>query len=214
MKKTNYARVYKEKGEYYTKSLIPKQCVYGETIKEDVYREWNPNRSKLGAGLKKNLRNFPFKKDSIVLYLGASTGTTCSHISDIVSEGMIFGVEIAPRVFYKFIELSKTRANLYPVLASANLPAKYSFIPKVDVVFQDISQRDQLNIFVKNCKAFLKTEGFGMLVVKSRSIDTTKHPKQVFKKVRDELKKNYHLIDERGLQPYEKDHMIFVVKNK
>jgi fibrillarin-like pre-rRNA processing protein len=214
MKKTNYAHVYKEGGKYYTKSLVKGQSVYGETIKEDYYREWMPKRSKLGAALNKNLRVFPFKKNSTVLYLGASSGTTCSHVSDVVSEGMVFSVEIAPRIFYKFVELAKTRHNLYPILASANLPEHYSFVPPVDVVFQDIAQRDQLSIFKKNCKVFLKSDGVGLLVVKSRSINSTMKPKDVFKRVRGELIKEFLVVDERGLQPFEKDHMVFAVKKK
>lgn len=212
MKDTNYCNVYKQGKKYYTKSLVKNQSVYSEGLVEEYYREWVPERSKLGACLRKNLRVFPFEEDSKVLYLGASSGTTCSHLSDVCCKGMIFGVEIAPRIFYKFVELSKTRNNLYPVLASAHHPEKYAFIPLVDVVFQDIAQKDQVRIFKKNCNIFLKEGGRGVLVVKSRSIDVTKKPKQVFKQVKKELEKDYKIMDERGLNPFEKDHRVFVVK--
>ncbi len=214
MKKTNYAHVYKQGRDYYTKSLVKGQVVYGEKLIDEVYREWVPDRSKLGAALQKNIRVFPFKKDSIVLYLGASSGTTCSHVSDVVSDGIIFAVDLAPRIFYKFVELSKTRSNLMPVLADALHPEKYAYVPKVDVIFQDIAQKDQLSIFFKNVEVFLKPKGVGMLVVKSRSVDVTKNPKDVFKIVRTALKNRYELIDERGLQPFEKDHMLFTIKRR
>ncbi|PIU61584.1 fibrillin [archaeon CG_4_8_14_3_um_filter_38_5] len=211
MKETNYFNVFKEGGKFYTKSLVPGQNVYGEQVIND-YREWVPERSKLGAGIYKNMRTFPFKKDTITLYLGASSGTTCSHLSDVCPEGIIFAVEISPRIFYKFVELAKTRNNLNPILASANTPEKYAFVPLVDAVFQDISQRDQVKIFLKNCDAFLKKNSYGFLVVKSRSIDVTKPPKIIFEQVKKELLSHgYKIIDERGLQPYEKDHRMFTI---
>ncbi|MBN1923900.1 MAG: fibrillarin-like rRNA/tRNA 2'-O-methyltransferase [Nanoarchaeota archaeon] len=214
MNKTNYAHVFKQGSEFYTKSLVKDQSVYGEKVIDGYYREWVPDRSKLGAAMHKNLRIFPFKKDSIVLYLGASSGTTCSHISDVVTEGVIFAVDLAPRIFYKFVELSKSRENLMPVLADALHPEAYAYVPQVDVVFQDIAQRDQLSIFFKNVDLFLKKGGTGMLAVKSRSVDVTKNPKEVFKTVRTALKNRYELLDERGLQPFEKDHMLFVIRKK
>lgn len=214
MKKTNYNNVYKESGTYYTKSLIkPAKSVYGEKIIGE-YREWVAKRSKLGAAIYKNLRTFPFKKDSIILYLGASSGTTCSHISDICTQGMIFGVDLAPRIFYKFIELSKERNNLYPILADANHIEEYSFIPECDIIFQDIAQKDQLRIFIKNCDAFLKRDGIAYFSVKSRSIDVTKKPQQIFNEVRNQLKQKFILLEERGLMPYEKDHVLFAVRKK
>ena len=40
-----------------------------------------------------DLKDFPFNQKSDVLYLGVSTGTTISHISDIVGQkGTIFGI--------------------------------------------------------------------------------------------------------------------------
>ncbi|MDD2678968.1 MAG: fibrillarin-like rRNA/tRNA 2'-O-methyltransferase [Candidatus Nanoarchaeia archaeon] len=214
MKKTNYNNVFREGNDYYTKSLIkPAKSVYGEKIIGE-YREWVGKRSKLGAALHKNLRTFAFKKESTVLYLGASSGTTCSHLSDIVVNGMIFGVDLAPRIFYKFIELSKERKNLFPILADANRMEEYEFIPKCDVIFQDIAQKDQVRIFINNCEKFLKNDGIAYLSVKSRSIDVTKKPMHIFEAVKNKLKEKFIIIEERGLQPYEKDHELFVVKKK
>jgi fibrillarin-like pre-rRNA processing protein len=214
MKKTNYNNVYREGQEYYTKNLTKQaRSVYGEKIIGE-YREWVGKRSKLGAALYKNLRTVAFKKDSLVLYLGACSGTTCSHLSDIATDGMIFGVDLAPRIFYKFIELSKERKNLYPILADANHIEEYSFVPQCDIVFQDIAQKDQVRIFIKNCDAFMKKNGTAYLSVKSRSIDVTKNPMLIFEEVRRQLKQKFILLEERGLMPFEKDHVLFVVKNK
>jgi fibrillarin-like pre-rRNA processing protein len=214
MKKTNYTGVYRDEETYYTKSLItPNRSVYGEKLVNE-YREWVGKRSKLGAALYKNLRTFAFKEDSIVLYLGASSGTTCSHLSDIVTKGMIFGVDLAPRIFYKFVELSKERKNLYPILADANHMDEYAFVPKCDVVFQDIAQKDQVRIFINNCNRFLKQDGVGYLSVKSRSIDVTKKPMQIFEMVSNQLKQKFVVLEERGLQPFERDHTFFAIRKK
>lgn len=214
MKKTNYNRLFKEGKTFYTRSLIlPAESVYGETIYGD-YREWVPKRSKLGSAIYKNLRTFPFRDNSKVLYLGCSSGTTCSHLSDIVVDGVIFGVDIAPRIFYKFVELSKKRKNLFPILADANKPKEYEYIPKVDVIFQDVAQKNQVEIFQKNMDKFLKSGGVGFLALKARSIDVTRRPQEIFDKVRRELKRKYTLMEERSLYPYEKDHVLFVVKKR
>lgn len=213
MKKTQYNGVFKQAKEIFTKNLVKDQCVYGEKLSGE-YREWVAKRSKLGAALQKGLKLFPFKNDSIVLYLGASSGTTCSHLSDICTNGMIFGIDIAARIFYKFVELSKTRHNLYPILESANNVEKYAFVPDIDVVVQDIAQKDQLRIFKKNCDTFLKKGGYGILAVKARSIDVTMQPNKIFNAIRHDLRQKYELIDERRLEPYEKDHMVFLIKKK
>ena len=84
----------------YTKNLIPSSNVYGEKFiifRNMEYREWDPYRSKLAAILLKNPSINIFEKDLNCLYLGASSGTTISHLSDIIIEGVIYGVEFAPR---------------------------------------------------------------------------------------------------------------------
>ena len=203
---------------FYTKNLVPGISVYGERlVKQGVeYREWDVTRSKLGAALAKKISQFGIYPDDVVLYLGASTGTTVSHVSDIVGKnGKVFAVDIAPRSTRDLVFFSEKRKNIIPILASANHPELYKhLVVGVDMVFQDIAQRNQTGIFLKNCKAFLKKGGFGVFAVKARSIDVTKKPKQIFKRVRDELEKEIIIVDYRELDPYEKDHCIFICKNK
>src|SRR5919199_4845942 len=70
-----------------TLNLVEGNSVYGEKLvrqKGIEYRVWDPYRSKLAGAIKKGLNNLPIKKSMRVLYLGASTGTTVSHVSDIV----------------------------------------------------------------------------------------------------------------------------------
>ena len=75
-------KVYFKDGNVATQNLNPGISVYGEElIQEDVeYRIWNPRRSKLAAALLNGLGNLDLEETSKVLYLGASTGTTVSHI--------------------------------------------------------------------------------------------------------------------------------------
>jgi len=203
----------------YTLSLRPGKDVYGESvIKQNSleYREWNPKKSKLGAAIMKGISQVGIMPGKSVLYLGSSTGTTCSHVSDILGkQGSLFGVDPAPRVMREFVFLAEERENIAPILEDANHPERYNdSVSEVDVVFQDVAQRNQVSIFLKNCNMFLKKGGFGLLAVKARSVDVTKKPKSVFNEVRSQLEKEMTVVDYRELEPFEKDHCLFVVKKK
>jgi len=203
----------------YTKNAIPGIQVYGENLVKDEnveYREWNPMRSKLGAAIFKQVSQIGIKEGDFILYLGASTGTTISHVSDMIGpEGIIFGVDIAPRVLRELVFLAEQRKNIAPILCDANnVLALAKFVSQVDVVFMDVSQKNQEEIFIKNCKAFLKPGGFGLLALKARSVDVTRSPREIFKRARLELEKHLIVSDYRELDPFEKDHAFFVCKKQ
>jgi fibrillarin-like pre-rRNA processing protein len=145
-----------------------------------------------------------------------SSGTTASHVSDIIgNEGFIIALDFSPRTTRDLLFLSRTRKNMAPLLADAFKVESYShLVPKVDVVFQDIAQRNQVDIFVRNVDSFLVSGGFGLIAIKARSIDVTKKPKDIFKRVRSELEKKYSIVDYRELDPYEKDHALFMIKKR
>ena len=199
-----------------TENLIPKNQVYNEKlvkIKGTEYRIWNPFRSKLAATIMNGLRDFPFMQKSSVLYLGVSTGTTISHISDIVGQnGIIFGVEHTSRVARDFLDrVASHRKNIIPIIQDARKPQEYfSVFKKVDVTYVDIAQPDQTDIAIDNCKMYLKSNGYLFLVIKTRSIDVTKDPKKV---ISNEIKKLEPLFEIKqiiNLQPYDKDHAIVI----
>ena len=181
-----------------TENLIPKNQVYNEKlvkIKGTEYRIWNPFRSKLAATIMNGLRDFPFMQKSSVLYLGVSTGTTISHISDIVGQnGIIFGIEHTSRVARDFLDrVASYRKNIIPIIQDARKPQEYfSVFKKVDVVYVDIAQPDQTDIAINNCKMYLKSNGYLFLVIKTRSIDVTKDPKKV---ISNEIKKLESLFE-------------------
>jgi fibrillarin-like pre-rRNA processing protein len=148
--------------------------------------------------------------------LGASSGTTVSHVSDIVGkDGLVYALDFAPRVLRDLVFVAEQRKNIAPVLADANQPETYAhLVSEVDTVFMDIAQKNQAEIFLKNCKMFLKKGGFGLLALKARSVDVTRNPKIIFKEIREKLEKQMIIVDYRELDPYEKDHAFFVCKKK
>ena len=178
----------------FTRNLTPGKTVYDEKLVREgkiEYREWNSRRSKLAAFLMKGGNQIGIKDGYTVLYLGASYGTTASHVCE-------------------------ERKNMAPLFFDANRPEKYKDRVKipVDVVYMDIAQRSQAEIFLKNVEMFLKPEGFCLLAVKSRSIDVTKKPGVIFKEVRRKLEEKLIIVDYKTLEPFELDHCMFVCKKR
>jgi fibrillarin-like pre-rRNA processing protein len=200
-----------------TINLVPGEKVYGEQlfkIKDVEYREWVPFRSKPAAAMKKNLKIFPIKKGTKILYLGCGSGTTCSHYSDIVEkEGIIYAIDIAEKPLMDLIKVAEKRKNIIPILADARLPENYEniVIEKVDCVYEDIADPDQIKILIRNCKKFLKPKGYAMIAIKSQSISSTESPKKVYKECLKELSKHFEILDKVELDPYEKDHLFVVL---
>ena len=200
-----------------TKNLDPGKTVYDERLIKDggaEYREWNATKSKLAAAILKGCPDIKIRKGDVVLYLGAASGTTASHCSDIVGrEGFIFALDFAPRVVRDLVFVAEDRKNIAPLLEDANRPEKYiDKISQADVIYQDISQKNQVGIFFKNIDLFLKKEGYALLAVKARSIDVTKNPREIFSKVRQELEKRLKVIDYKELGPFQYDHCMFICK--
>ncbi len=192
-----------------TKNLVKGKRVYGEQIvysNNIEYRVWDPFRSKLAAAIINGLRVIPIKRGTSILYLGASTGTTVSHISDIIDqEGVIFAIESAVRVARELLENVKSRDNIIPIIEDARNGLYYSIFGKVDLIYSDIAQPDQTEIAILNCKNYLKHNGYLMLIIKSRSIDVTKEPKQVINEEIAKLKE-FSVLDVINLEPFDKDH--------
>ena len=202
--------------EVATRNLTPGISVYGEElITEDVeYRLWNPRRSKLSAAILNGLENLDIENDYKVLYLGASTGTTVSHISDIAYNGRIYAVEFSPVTAKKLARLSRQRPNIYPILGDATKPKEYmNIVEKVDFVYCDVAQPTQSELFMKNMNLFSKDDALGMITIKARSIDVVQKPKKIFKQEEKKLKeKGFKIVEKVKLEPYEKDHIAFLVE--
>ena len=207
--------VYEIDNHIATENINPGIKIYGERlveIKDKEYRIWDPRRSKLGAAILNGLEMFPFKEDTKTLYLGASAGTTPSHISDISKEGLIYSVEFSPRMMRDLVEVCNQRKNMIPILDDATKPKNYmNLVQKVDVVYSDVAQPKQSELFMDNMRLFSKGDGIGILMIKARSIDVTKAPKKIFKEEESKLKTaGFRVTQKINLEPYEKDHMAFI----
>ncbi len=211
--------VFKIKRQISTENLVPGHSVYGEKRITDgsvEYRLWDPHKSKLAAAIANGLKNMPIGSGQTVLYLGIAQGTTASHISDIVGEkGTVIGIEISPKPFEKLLELCEERKNIIPILGDANRPEEYSeFVEKVDIVYQDIAQKNQGEILLKNVKLYLKKNGFAIIVIKARSIDVVKEAGEIFEKEIKILEKEMRVLEIVSLRPYDKDHILVVLRGK
>jgi len=217
MKSAEIQGTFKEKNRIFTENLD--SCkgikVYNEKLvkyKGREFRSWNPYRSKLAAAILNGLK-IEIKPNSKILYLGAATGTTVSHVSDIVKEGVVYSVESSPVAVKNLIQLSEKRKNIIPILGDANHPDRYSsIVSTVDLIYQDISQRNQAEIFISNVARYLKRDGNGILIVKARCIDVSLKPKKAYEIVCSILEDNGLKIKEKiDLTPYEKDHAAIIV---
>ncbi|HJN57101.1 MAG: fibrillarin-like rRNA/tRNA 2'-O-methyltransferase [Candidatus Woesearchaeota archaeon] len=220
IKKSKVFEVYEGRmNKLYTVNLIPGKSVYDESLLRQnniEYREWNAYSSKLAAAILNKCPNIFLRKNDVVLYLGSSTGTTVSHVSDIVGkEGFVFAVDVAPRVMRDLVFNLEARKNVAPVLADGNnFKALREKVSMVDFIYQDIAQKNQVNIFMNSINTFMKKDGYAIIMVKARSIDVTRKPKQIFNEIREILQRELTIIDFRELEPYQKDHVMFICKRE
>jgi fibrillarin-like pre-rRNA processing protein len=208
-------------GRLATRSFAPGTRVYGEKLVregEAEYRLWDLHRSKLAAAIHKGLKEMPIAPGSVVLYLGASTGTTPSHVSDIVGkEGAVYCVEFAQRSMRELLSVCERRENMLPIMGDARAPQEYAEMlggTKVDVIYQDVAQPDQADIFIKNSKMFLKRGGWGMIAIKSQSIDVARQPKKVFEEFVAQVGSEIEVRDQIDLAPYDLEHLFITGKRK
>lgn len=205
-----------------TKNLTPGDTVYGEKkvsiegaepTDKIEYRVWNPFRSKLAAAILGGVSDIHIRPGSKVLYLGAASGTTVSHVADIVGpEGMVYAVEFSHRSGRDLINVAKKRMNVVPIIEDARHPHKYRMlVGMVDVIFADVAQPDQARIVALNAHQFLKNSGHFVISIKANCIDSTAAPEAVFagevKKMKAEKMKP---VEQITLEPYERDHAVVV----
>jgi len=177
------------------------------------YRVWNPFRSKIAAAVVGGVENIYIKPGSKVLYLGAASGTTVSHVSDIVGPtGVVYAVEFSPRSGRDLLNMAQKRTNVIPIIEDARYPARYRMlVGMVDVLFADVAQRDQARILAVNAHHFLKNGGNFVISIKANCIDSTIAAEYVFVSEINKLKQEQFKPREQiTLEPYERDHAIVV----
>jgi len=204
-----------------TLNLTPGKNVYGERLVRfgsEEYRLWDPYRSKLAAAILKGLETVPIQPNHKVLYLGAASGTTASHVSDIVGEGgHVYCVEFAARAIRELVNnVCAFRSNMSPVLADARLPERYStLVGKVDDVYCDIAQPEQARVLADNADLFLVDGGWVILAVKAQSIDVTKEPSEIYEHEINIMKaRGFRISGVVHLEPYDKAHVMIVAEKE
>lgn len=201
--------VYRLDKKIATRALVPGR-VYGEQMR-DGYRVWDPRRSKLAAMIRKGMK-VPLDRDTRVLYLGAATGTTASHVSDITVDGIVYLVEFSPRAMRDLIRVAEERVNMIPLLADASQPGEYGVVGEVDLIYQDVAQRDQAGIAIENAHQYLKPGGCLVMAVKGPSIDSTAPPEEIINREISRLDAHFEVVERRSLEPYHVDHAAVVAR--
>ena len=189
------------------RKLYIKRAASGEKI------PFHAEKSKLAAAILKGMREMPIKKTSNVLYLGAASGTTANYVAEIAYKGSVYCVEISPRVAKKLIELCREKKNMHAIIADARKPLSYaSFVSEIDVIYQDIAQKDQSEILMKNSELY--EPEYALLALKTSSIDSTAPKKEVLKKEIKKLEKKFEIEESIELSPYHSEHYMLVLKRK
>jgi len=199
------------------KNLIIKDgMIFTIDLNSGEKRTWDPNHSKVAAGIKKGIKDFPINENSKVLYLGAAEGYTISFISDIASNGIVVGADISAHSMQKLYLLSLERKNLIPLLGDCNKPEEYNEElkgEKFDLIIQDIAQKNQVEILVKNSDIFLKAKGYVLLSLKLSAL-TQKKNSNLKEDQLELFRKHFNLIDQKKLDPFEKKHMLILGQKK
>jgi fibrillarin-like pre-rRNA processing protein len=214
---TRWPGIFRRGRDFFTVNADPGHRVYGEDLVregETEYRRWDPWRSKLAALLV--LGGIPAEIPAArkLLYLGGAHGTTVSHLADLLPEGRLHVVEKSPASFAPLLHLSERRANVFPLLADAQLPERYrARVGQVDFLYQDVAQRNQGGIFAENARAALQPGGRGLLMLKVRSVTQSRPVRSVVAETRAELARHgLEVVGSRELAPFSREHWALSVR--
>ncbi len=207
-----------DKPKLYSKNLIPGSKISNEKLinyKGIEYREWDPYRSKLAALiLEKPFTNFLSNKMNC-LYLGAASGTTISHLSDILREGVIYGVEFAGRIIRQLIQNISNRPNIISIFGDARYPESYanSIFTDIDVIYQDVAQPTQAEIAISNGNYYLKDGGLIIIAIKSQSIDSIVKSEKIYEREKNIFENaGYDIVESINIDKYAANHIVLIVQ--
>jgi fibrillarin-like rRNA methylase len=203
-----------ERTELWTETVGREPAVYGERWTESdghAYRSFEPARSKVSAGIVKGWSGpIPATGESW-LYLGAASGTTASHVGDLVGPtGCVYALERSLRPFARLVALSERWPNLYPILGDAREPTSYGgLVPPVHGLYADIAQVDQVEILLANADLFLDgTGGVVLLALKTASMGREATAVQHVRRAEEELAQEIDLEPSVRLDPFHRGHYL------
>ncbi|XP_030559000.1 rRNA 2'-O-methyltransferase fibrillarin [Drosophila novamexicana] len=126
------------------------------------FRTWSPYQSKLAAALLKGIEYIQIFEGTKVMYLGAASGCSVSHLADIVGEeGIVYAVETSPWANSELLELAKRRHNVVAITEDVTLPYKYRriVVDSVDFLFCDTLHHEQLRLLILHARHYLRPGG-------------------------------------------------------
>lgn len=171
----------------------------------------NPEDSKFIAFVQK--KKISIEKNIKMLYLGAATGTTVSIFSKIIPNGVIYAVEFSWKPMRQLVSISEELDNVIPLFFDANKPKEYKkYVELVDFIYEDISQKNQIEIANKNAELFLKNEGLILIMLKTKSIDSTRNPNAIASEEIRKLDTKFNILDVIRLNPFYKDHVAIMAR--
>ena len=177
--------------------------------REDRWIVWNPYHSKLSAYLLAGGKNWPFERNSKILYLGSAEGNTISYLSEICKTNSITAIEISPVAMAELLVLVKKKNNIIPCLCDAHFPEKYRIqANNPDIIYQDIAQNDQVEIFIRNCEYFKPKQAF--LMLKTQSI--AKKDLDIFKSTKKRLNEIFESVESININKWARGHFAYFME--
>ena len=179
------------------------------------YNLWNPYTSKLAAAIVNGMEIFPILEKTKVLYLNSTIEKTLSHISDIIGvNGKIFILRDINENSKNFLEnVMNDRTNVFTITRDNGDPAKFSSKTEmVNVVYVDITQHNETEVAIQNCKRYLRDGGFLMLVVPTKKIDFVNNPNGQNLEEIQKLQSSFEIIQQINLTDFFKEHSMIIAK--
>ena len=190
---------------------------YNEKLTEingKQYNVWNPYTSKLAAAIVNGMEIFPILEKTKVLYLNTTIEKTLSHISDIIGmNGKIFVVRDMVENSKNFLEkVRNNRVNIFSITREKGVPARFSSTEMVNVVYVDITQHNETEVAIQNCKNYLRNGGFLMLVVPTKKIDFINNPSKQNLEEMQKLQSSFEIIQQINLTDFFKEYSMIIAK--
>ena len=200
-------------------------------VNNEEFLEWNPYKSKLAAAIRNGLQILPIIKNSKVVCINLLEESTMLHISNIVgSGGSVFVIDVNKNKKSFLNKLVNTHKNIIPIYDKVDeLSFSSSITGKVDALYVDLPESEQIEQIVRNYGSLLKNEGFLMLVAKKDSdailendiVGWMAEQRAGLNKIREitaKLKSQFEIIQEINLginyamEPYHKLHAFILAQ--
>ena len=200
-------------------------------VNNEEFLEWNPYKSKLAAAIRNGLQILPIIKNSKVVCINLPEESTILHISNIVgSGGSVFVIDVNKNKKSFLNKLVDTHENIIPIYDTIDeLSFSSSITGKVDALYVDITEAEQIKQIVDKCELLLKNEGFLMLVAKKDGdailendiVGWMAEQRAGLNKIREitaKLKSQFEIIQEINLginyamEPYHKLHAFILAQ--